>query len=390
MAIMKTLTVGDETYTVRDPEAVSFEQIQLLTPTQQQTARGNIGAMSAKEAADMLCPAFTESGAIVACEPVDGYPLEVEWQTKNLVQYPYSETTKTVNGITFTDNGDGTVTVNGTATANATFSLSAKRTLNLVPGANYTASIKQVSGTGTASFVVNYYKPNASSYSGWLNALITASATKPCPDDYTSARAYILVASDAVCTDLVLSVQLEAGTVATEHEPYAETATITRCGKNLCATDVVNLPGDGMNKTIWSGRLSAPLTASADLSEVQGDFAHGGAFISYVVDGNTKYASLASCGTGVKIESGTLTQMKVVNYGKFSGTARIRLETGLVKTAYEPYNGGTFAPGEPITAISGVNTIYADAGVVTVTGKANPAAIIEKLTNAILSLGGNV
>lgn len=40
---------------------------------------------------------------------------------KNLLAYPYSNTTKTVSGITFTDNGDGTITANGTATANATF-----------------------------------------------------------------------------------------------------------------------------------------------------------------------------------------------------------------------------------------------------------------------------
>lgn len=40
---------------------------------------------------------------------------------KNLLPYPYYETTKTENGITFTDNGDGTITANGTATAVAVF-----------------------------------------------------------------------------------------------------------------------------------------------------------------------------------------------------------------------------------------------------------------------------
>ena len=42
---------------------------------------------------------------------------------KNLLAYPYSNTTKTENGITFTDNGDGTVTVSGTASANTGFVL---------------------------------------------------------------------------------------------------------------------------------------------------------------------------------------------------------------------------------------------------------------------------
>lgn len=41
---------------------------------------------------------------------------------KNLLQYPfYEKVSKTSNGITFTENKDGTITANGTATANATF-----------------------------------------------------------------------------------------------------------------------------------------------------------------------------------------------------------------------------------------------------------------------------
>ena len=40
---------------------------------------------------------------------------------KNLLPYPYKHTTKTEYGITFTDNGDGSVTVSGTATGDAEF-----------------------------------------------------------------------------------------------------------------------------------------------------------------------------------------------------------------------------------------------------------------------------
>lgn len=42
---------------------------------------------------------------------------------KNLLPYPYYNTTKTTNGITFTDNGDGSVTISGTASDNAYFYL---------------------------------------------------------------------------------------------------------------------------------------------------------------------------------------------------------------------------------------------------------------------------
>ena len=40
---------------------------------------------------------------------------------KNLLPYPYDDTTRTNKGITYTDNGDGTITANGTATAYSDF-----------------------------------------------------------------------------------------------------------------------------------------------------------------------------------------------------------------------------------------------------------------------------
>lgn len=46
---------------------------------------------------------------------------KVVLQGRNLLPYPYEHTTKTMNGIIFTDNGDGTITVDGTATDLASF-----------------------------------------------------------------------------------------------------------------------------------------------------------------------------------------------------------------------------------------------------------------------------
>ena len=46
---------------------------------------------------------------------------------KNLLKYPYIETTKTSLGITFTDNKDGSINVSGTATGTAYYNLYSKR-----------------------------------------------------------------------------------------------------------------------------------------------------------------------------------------------------------------------------------------------------------------------
>ena len=51
------------------------------------------------------------------------YQRNLTCKTKNLIPYPYLNTTLTKNGITFTDNGDGSITANGTATDNAVFYL---------------------------------------------------------------------------------------------------------------------------------------------------------------------------------------------------------------------------------------------------------------------------
>lgn len=53
----------------------------------------------------------------------DIWKVQGEFGAKNLIPYPYLMTTKTANGVTFTDNGDGTITVNGTAESALWFNL---------------------------------------------------------------------------------------------------------------------------------------------------------------------------------------------------------------------------------------------------------------------------
>lgn len=51
----------------------------------------------------------------------DEIVASVGYGNKNLLYYPYEDTTKTQNGMTFTDNGDGSITINGTSTGFAAF-----------------------------------------------------------------------------------------------------------------------------------------------------------------------------------------------------------------------------------------------------------------------------
>lgn len=94
---------------------------------------------------------------------------------KNLLRYPYWNTTKTESGITFTDNNDGTVTANGTATADAYFrfaSSASNAPAYTLPSGDYILSGKGlVSG---ASIVCEAY--NGTTY---VKSLLTLTSGTP-------------------------------------------------------------------------------------------------------------------------------------------------------------------------------------------------------------------
>lgn len=72
---------------------------------------------------------------------------------KNLLTYPYIDTTKTITGITFTDNRDGSITINGTAAAETAFILCR---FQLDKGKTYT--LKGTGITGASIHVAEYTK----------------------------------------------------------------------------------------------------------------------------------------------------------------------------------------------------------------------------------------
>lgn len=66
---------------------------------------------------------------------------------KNLLPYPYVDSTKTVDSVTFTDNGDGSVSLSGTASANPEFRITPDITDNRYKGMILTSQ----GGSSTAS-----------------------------------------------------------------------------------------------------------------------------------------------------------------------------------------------------------------------------------------------
>lgn len=145
----------------------------------------------------------------------------------NLIPYPYADTTKTVNGVTFTDNGDGTITVNGTATDKATFNL---KTITVEIGSNYFLS--GCPSTGSTTTYIVYAADGVYGYAD-------AGAGRLINPASTNLSLSVLVYAGATLSNVVFRPMLNAGTTALPYQPYfkglknASFEKIVSTGKNL-------------------------------------------------------------------------------------------------------------------------------------------------------------
>ena len=312
-----------------------------------------------KDTIDKLCPSFTESGSVVTCEPIEGYPLEVNCSVNpnllpdDLLQGNWANEDGAVDGFErFCD-------------------------IPNLPSGEYTIYV----GNNGSGVVVYSYDTEAG---GWVVKVNFMELTDSTEAHFTHNGGALRLEDNGWSADASV-LKLEIGTEYTGTD-YA--TKITRCGKNLCETNAVEITSTDMKKVIWKGSISAPVVVSVDVTGIE--FANPNAsLIQCTVDGAIKYASPNNMKVkGYAITSGTLTEIKVINWSNGTGMVKFQLEVGTEKTAYEPYNGDTFAPGEAITAIQGVNTIFANTGDITVKGKADPVAIINKLSATVAALTG--
>lgn len=162
----------------------------------------------------------TQDGTPTPDSPVEIVSVEnpvINVCGKNLIPYPYEETTKTINGITFTDNGDGTITANGTATAAAYFLLTSQNQGIETKGLTVTLSGCPVGGSISSYFMLLSYGDN--SYQEIGSGLIRT-PTEP-------VTIQLRVASGATVNNITFKPQLELGSVATSYEPYNGEQTVT-------------------------------------------------------------------------------------------------------------------------------------------------------------------
>ena len=258
--------------------------------------------------------------------------------------------------------------------------------------------------SGTQASVPGAPNPDAGDIGGGAGAPIDDSTIA---DDKTWSSLHIL---ETLCPSFeesgsIVACQPVAGYPLTVQAQ--EGTTVTRCGKNLWdlksgVSQVEYTSSGGTVATRWGYRISLPAGTYTLHAEQAGE--QSGGFLYGSVNGSDgSYLASASV-----VSTELLTKVITLNEGDviylYNGAANgteaksntlfsiynVQIELGDTATAYEEYQGEAFTPEAAVPALSGVNTLWADTGSITVSGRADPVVISEKLTNAIIAMGGNI
>lgn len=161
--------------------------------------------------------------------PSADYPQEikvienpvVKVHGKNLLKYPFQvshKDTEVINGVTFTDNKDGSITIKGTATSTTYYNLDFKTPIKMLRGKTLTCDI----WTNSATFFLSV-EANDANYNSY-NCLICNSSTKrsgtvPATAEYF--RVYICIIAGQTVDNIFYPI-VELGATPSGYEHYFE------------------------------------------------------------------------------------------------------------------------------------------------------------------------
>ena len=341
-----------------------------------------------------------------------GVPFsEIVVSGKNLLTYPYNETTKTVNGITFTDNGDGSIAVQGTATARSVFWLKHSVDNFVLPKNTpiyISAAKEQIPNVNIGCGRVNG--------TAWVTANTIPLTGAVVTFDYENFdRIDFNITVDPGSTiDVTLYPQLELGSTPTEYEPpiTSQEVTITRCGKNLLNVYIPTKREYVVNNTTFTINDDGSVTAVSAETEIAatrlslsmtcppGDYMFSGSadkdFCTYIYNRTkntvTAWANPNPVPCRIEKENEYVLYFMVRENGKANGNVcKPQLEHSETATEYEPYHADTISitpASNPYTIqndllqYDDINTLITSIGELKVVGAQKNAAI-KKIWNEI-------
>lgn len=368
---------------------------------------------SSMQIVNTLCPPFTVSGATVQCTPVANYPLDVQvaitptqegtgdpspenvrpivgWDSvnvtrcgKNLLDISNMQTI-TKGGVTFQLENGG-IHVSGTATNNVDSPIFKM----FLPSGTYIDNMKKAnfSWLHGSSFVVQR--------SDGTNYYYTASNPFTINEDEKSLYWYFVVKNGATVDEIVYP-QIELGSTTTAYEPYqGNTATLT-LPETIYGGTVDVVTGVGSAQYIYRELAISDMDNSEDfpgwrnvpwINDVKHRPASDGDFATLGIYGVTNIAGISK---GMFWNShGTQVYTLPESWGgKNQSQIKEAYPNLVVQFCLQLVTPTPFqATGNaPIPALPGTNTVYTDAGNITVTGASDPIATITALQDRVSAL----
>lgn len=198
-------------------------------------------------------------------------------QGRNIIPYPYSQTTKTVYGVTFTDNKDGSIGISGTQNGSTSRPYMGvgiwwgtdKKEGNIKIDANTYFTISANCSSDNAG--IRYYVYDESG-SKLANNIVYGTATKTLKFDVdTWVALCIETAANSETYDCICKPQLELGTIAHAYEPSIESnvnlkkeidKTSTQQGQNLIPYPYYRPDSYTNNGITWTVNEDGSVTAN--------------------------------------------------------------------------------------------------------------------------------
>lgn len=379
-------------------------------------------AWSSKHIVDVLCPPISETGNPAQFYPVAGYPLgcKVSWEPtqegsgtpspenirpikgrdsvtvtrcgENLFNPAWMPEKTLNNGLTWTITSDGTVTANGTANGTSYYNSD----YFSLPAGTYTIS------------AMPYFRMSILNRDVGDTTVAAQQVGQPCTFTVETdiQNASLFFDTSGILDNVSAKPQIEKGTTATTYAPYTgQTATLTLPRTIYGGTvDTVSSEGqetrklltlDGTEKWMVSGKFLDNKTDWYYVSSKIPNAVNAAPQKGNEICSHYPHADIANTNTaqGCAIVWGAIrvrwgdTIPDDADAWKAHLAAQYAAGTP-VQIAYKlaepvPF---TVTGAQPISALSGVNTLLTDADSVTVTGRADPIKRITDLEDAVASM----
>lgn len=334
--------------------------------------------------------------------PVE-HDVGVKVRSKNLLQLHDAGYSVTKGGVTFTWLDDGRVQVNGTATEDVEVHVN-KVKYTLKGGVKYF-----ISGCPSGGSKSTYYLHYRGYDQDFGSGRVVGGQS-----DFTN-DVDIMVKSGVTVNNLIFSPMLELGATGTAFAPHIEDLSavkVSQYGKNLCDRTKFKPFGSGTITLIDNGLIyTGSYYMTLDVSFVQIGVPYRVSWKYKTSDSITpiyrilyedgSYSSTLANGNGF---TPTKAVKSILIYPEMTGTiytttfTDIQIEIGNAPTEYEPYTAPVEYPVNSDGSVDGVRSAYPSMTMLADTAGAvvecnynrdlNKA--FEKITQAIISIGGNV